>query len=41
MRVVVGKGVNWMCRVVWGVKGRGWEVEMGVWGGVALLLVWS
>lgn len=39
IRLVVGKGVNWMWRVVWGVRGRGWEVEMGVWGWGALLLV--
>jgi len=40
IRLVVGKGVNWMWRVVWGVRGRGWAMEMGVWGGGALLLAW-
>jgi len=40
IRLVVGKGVNWTWRVVFGVRGRRWEVEMGSLGGVALLLVW-
>lgn len=40
IRVVVGNGVTWMWRVVWGVRERGWEVEMGVWGGGALWLGW-